>query len=156
VQDSDAIPFPVLARLFYSHFHHVVLLYQSADFLPLCRTVTQFHFLSCPDSSIPTSTTWSVNQLIFSHVQDSDAIPFPVLARLSLTANQLIFVHVQDCDAIPFPVLARLLHSHLHHVVFLSISCFVPMRRTVTQFHFLSWPDSSIPTSTKALLEFRR
>jgi len=28
--------------------------------------------------------------------------------------------------------------------------------RTVTQFHFLSWPDSNIPTSTKAILEFRR
>jgi len=28
--------------------------------------------------------------------------------------------------------------------------------RTVTQFHFLSWPDSSIPTSTRAILEFRR
>jgi len=28
--------------------------------------------------------------------------------------------------------------------------------RTVTQFHFLSWPDSGIPASTKALLEFRR
>jgi len=28
--------------------------------------------------------------------------------------------------------------------------------RTVTQFHFLSWPDGSIPTSTKAILEFRR
>lgn len=28
--------------------------------------------------------------------------------------------------------------------------------RTVTQFHFLSWPDNGIPTSTKALLEFRR
>jgi receptor-type tyrosine-protein phosphatase N len=28
--------------------------------------------------------------------------------------------------------------------------------RTVTQFHFLSWPDSAVPLSTKALLEFRR
>ncbi|XP_064112706.1 receptor-type tyrosine-protein phosphatase N2-like isoform X4 [Macrobrachium nipponense] len=28
--------------------------------------------------------------------------------------------------------------------------------RTVTQFHFLSWPDSGTPASTKALLEFRR
>jgi receptor-type tyrosine-protein phosphatase N len=28
--------------------------------------------------------------------------------------------------------------------------------RTVTQFHFLSWPDSGVPLSTKALLEFRR
>jgi len=28
--------------------------------------------------------------------------------------------------------------------------------RTVTQFHFLSWPDSNIPTSTRAILEFRR
>ncbi|XP_077301227.1 tyrosine phosphatase IA-2 isoform X2 [Arctopsyche grandis] len=28
--------------------------------------------------------------------------------------------------------------------------------RTVTQFHFLSWPDRGIPSSTKALLEFRR
>ncbi|XP_050310499.1 receptor-type tyrosine-protein phosphatase-like N [Anthonomus grandis grandis] len=28
--------------------------------------------------------------------------------------------------------------------------------RTVTQFHFLSWPDGGIPGSTKALLEFRR
>ncbi|KAF7987372.1 hypothetical protein HCN44_003134 [Aphidius gifuensis] len=28
--------------------------------------------------------------------------------------------------------------------------------RTVTQFHFLSWPDNGIPSSTKALLEFRR
>jgi len=28
--------------------------------------------------------------------------------------------------------------------------------RTVTQFHFLSWPDSNIPSSTKAILEFRR
>merc|ERR1711976_1001984 len=28
--------------------------------------------------------------------------------------------------------------------------------RTVTQFHFLSWPDGSIPSSTKAILEFRR
>lgn len=28
--------------------------------------------------------------------------------------------------------------------------------RTVTQFHFLSWPESGIPASTKALLEFRR
>jgi hypothetical protein len=26
----------------------------------------------------------------------------------------------------------------------------------VTQFHFLSWPDSAVPLSTKALLEFRR
>ncbi|KRT85383.1 tyrosine phosphatase, partial [Oryctes borbonicus] len=28
--------------------------------------------------------------------------------------------------------------------------------RTVTQFHFLSWPEASVPSSTKALLEFRR
>uniref|UniRef100_A0A914W4E5 Receptor-type tyrosine-protein phosphatase N2 n=1 Tax=Plectus sambesii TaxID=2011161 RepID=A0A914W4E5_9BILA len=28
--------------------------------------------------------------------------------------------------------------------------------RTVTQFHFLSWPDDSVPTNTKPLLEFRR
>jgi hypothetical protein len=28
--------------------------------------------------------------------------------------------------------------------------------RTVTQFHFLSWPEGGIPHSTKALLEFRR
>ncbi|XP_063237994.1 receptor-type tyrosine-protein phosphatase N2 [Bacillus rossius redtenbacheri] len=28
--------------------------------------------------------------------------------------------------------------------------------RTVTQFHFLSWPEGGIPLSTKALLEFRR
>lgn len=28
--------------------------------------------------------------------------------------------------------------------------------RTVTQFHFLSWPDTGVPTSTKAILEFRR
>ena len=28
--------------------------------------------------------------------------------------------------------------------------------RTVTQFHFLAWPENGIPTSTKALLEFRR
>jgi receptor-type tyrosine-protein phosphatase N len=28
--------------------------------------------------------------------------------------------------------------------------------RTVTQFHFLSWPQGGIPSSAKALLEFRR
>lgn len=28
--------------------------------------------------------------------------------------------------------------------------------RTVTQFHFLSWPQTGVPTSTKAILEFRR
>uniref|UniRef100_A0A336LY98 CSON007850 protein n=1 Tax=Culicoides sonorensis TaxID=179676 RepID=A0A336LY98_CULSO len=28
--------------------------------------------------------------------------------------------------------------------------------RTVTQFHFLSWPQTGVPTSAKALLEFRR
>lgn len=28
--------------------------------------------------------------------------------------------------------------------------------RTISQFHFLSWPESGIPASTKALLEFRR
>jgi len=28
--------------------------------------------------------------------------------------------------------------------------------RTVTQFHFLSWPDGNTPTSTKSILEFRR
>ena len=28
--------------------------------------------------------------------------------------------------------------------------------RTVTQFHFRSWPAQSPPSSTKALLEFRR
>ncbi|KAJ8957783.1 hypothetical protein NQ314_006496, partial [Rhamnusium bicolor] len=28
--------------------------------------------------------------------------------------------------------------------------------RTVTQFHFLSWPETGVPASTKALLEFRR
>ncbi|GJQ80345.1 hypothetical protein Trydic_g12218 [Trypoxylus dichotomus] len=28
--------------------------------------------------------------------------------------------------------------------------------RTVTQFHFLSWPEANVPSSTKALLEFRR
>ncbi|XP_019886087.1 receptor-type tyrosine-protein phosphatase N2 isoform X1 [Ooceraea biroi] len=28
--------------------------------------------------------------------------------------------------------------------------------RTVTQFHFLSWPEDTVPYSTKALLEFRR
>ncbi|XP_043191224.1 receptor-type tyrosine-protein phosphatase N2-like [Amphibalanus amphitrite] len=28
--------------------------------------------------------------------------------------------------------------------------------RTVTQFHFLAWPENGVPTSTKALLEFRR
>nr|CAH7719813.1 unnamed protein product [Callosobruchus chinensis] len=28
--------------------------------------------------------------------------------------------------------------------------------RTVTQFHFLSWPETGVPSSTKALLEFRR
>ena len=28
--------------------------------------------------------------------------------------------------------------------------------RTVTQFHFLSWPDDSVPANIKPLLEFRR
>jgi receptor-type tyrosine-protein phosphatase N len=28
--------------------------------------------------------------------------------------------------------------------------------RTVTQFHFLSWPQNSVPISAKVLLEFRR
>lgn len=28
--------------------------------------------------------------------------------------------------------------------------------RTVTQFHFLSWPQGGVPTSAKALLDFRR
>lgn len=28
--------------------------------------------------------------------------------------------------------------------------------RTVTQFHFLTWPDGGVPNTTKALLEFRR
>ncbi len=28
--------------------------------------------------------------------------------------------------------------------------------RTVTQFHFLSWPVDGVPSSTRALLEFRR
>lgn len=28
--------------------------------------------------------------------------------------------------------------------------------RTVTQFHFLSWPQAGVPTQAKALLEFRR
>ena len=28
--------------------------------------------------------------------------------------------------------------------------------RTVTQFHFQSWPENGVPASTKALLEFRR
>lgn len=28
--------------------------------------------------------------------------------------------------------------------------------RTVTQFHFMSWPESGVPSSTKPLLEFRR
>lgn len=28
--------------------------------------------------------------------------------------------------------------------------------RTVTQFHFLSWPDHGVPPSTKPLLDFRR
>lgn len=28
--------------------------------------------------------------------------------------------------------------------------------RTVTQFHFLSWPAGGVPASSKALLEFRR
>ncbi|XP_076674923.1 tyrosine phosphatase IA-2 isoform X3 [Andrena cerasifolii] len=28
--------------------------------------------------------------------------------------------------------------------------------RTVTQFHFLSWPENGVPYSTKSLLEFRR
>jgi len=28
--------------------------------------------------------------------------------------------------------------------------------RTVTQFHFLAWPDRALPESTKSLLEFRR
>lgn len=28
--------------------------------------------------------------------------------------------------------------------------------RTVTQFHFLSWPHGGVPASAKALLEFRR
>jgi len=28
--------------------------------------------------------------------------------------------------------------------------------RTVTQFHFLAWPNRALPESTKSLLEFRR
>lgn len=28
--------------------------------------------------------------------------------------------------------------------------------RTVTQFHFLSWPDHGVPPNTKPLLDFRR
>ena len=28
--------------------------------------------------------------------------------------------------------------------------------RTVTQFHFLSWPDNDVPKTGKAILEFRR
>lgn len=28
--------------------------------------------------------------------------------------------------------------------------------RTVTQFHFLSWPEKSVPSSIKAILDFRR
>ena len=28
--------------------------------------------------------------------------------------------------------------------------------RTVTQFHFLSWPENGVPSSAKAILDFRR
>jgi len=35
-------------------------------------------------------------------------------------------------------------------------NCQTGETRTVTQFHFLSWPDGTIPTSTRAILEFRR
>ena len=28
--------------------------------------------------------------------------------------------------------------------------------RTITQFHFLSWPENSVPSSAKAILDFRR
>ena len=28
--------------------------------------------------------------------------------------------------------------------------------RTITQFHYVNWPDSGVPPSTKTLLEFRR
>lgn len=28
--------------------------------------------------------------------------------------------------------------------------------RTVTQFHFLSWPQGGVPAQAKALLDFRR
>lgn len=35
-------------------------------------------------------------------------------------------------------------------------NCQTGETRTVTQFHFLSWPDATIPTSTRAILEFRR
>ena len=28
--------------------------------------------------------------------------------------------------------------------------------RTVTQFHFLTWPENGLPPNTKAILDFRR
>lgn len=28
--------------------------------------------------------------------------------------------------------------------------------RTVTQFHFLSWPETGVPSNAKAILDFRR
>ncbi len=151
VQDCDAIPFPVLARLIYFHLHHVVLLLiswffshvQDCDaipFLVLARLV--YWWL---DFLFPSSYNILQFYAVLSARLVSSHLHHVVFLWISCFVSH---AHCAGQWHIPFPVLARLFYSPLHHVVLLSISWFPSLCRTVKQFHFLSWPDSSIPTST--------
>ena len=77
--------------------------------------------------------------------------PHVVILRSTSSSDQTIQCHSQ----------VNLVSEHIWCNDFLVRSFYLKNvqtqeTRTLTQFHFLSWPAQGIPTSTRPLLDFRR
>lgn len=85
--------------------------------------------------------------------------PQPVPPRPQHTT---VFMEVLGSRALPScPHQVNLVSEHIWCQDFLVRSFYLKNlqtneTRTVTQFHFLSWYDQGVPSSTRSLLDFRR
>lgn len=92
---------------------------------------------------------------VYCHFNDSSYF----ISSFVLSAFFFIFQFVNNDNFVPFQV--HLVSEHIWCDDYLVRSFYLKNQRTgetrtVTQFHFLSWPENGVPSSTKALLEFRR
>ena len=68
---------------------------------------------------------------------------------------------MEKCKSVPGSAQVHLVSEHIWCDEFLVRSFYLKNlqtneTRTVTQFHFVAWPDLGVPASIKVLLDFRR
>nr|CAD7406941.1 unnamed protein product [Timema poppensis] len=157
---------------------HMVLVSVTASLLCVCGTLTSVLFVRqqsymedhlknkdrleqewvglCAYEAEPCAITLALKPENANKNRYSDILPYDH-ARLVL--NDL--TNISGSDYINASTIVHLVSEHIWCDDYLVRSFYLKNlktgeTRTVTQFHFLSWPDGGVPLSTKALLEFRR